>query len=438
MNSRTLLTLISSSGLLACVYDGGAASTGRVGEGLTVQPLSSATSGILASTILPTADPTAPWTLIESRPTCCNPCCSGSGSTCVLCTSQCDPNQAQCAVPGSSLVITNSGAMLSDTADRGTSYARSEAKAVGAAHLTLTADVAVRPDSAAMNAECPVLPNTSAFMVVADGTAAAILAIGRTTNASGAQYNFIAFRSISHCAAPVAIARVNFDITQPHNYSVQLNAGATAKVFVDGAQTAALTANYAQIDSAAFLHGVNYMFRSESGVVSWNNVSYSAVGSPAATNDLADEFTPDDCSGSRCAGNHAPDCSNLQPDVAEIFPPDHHHHTVGVRGATDRDGDALTTYIDEIDADQAGDNDDDGPDGAYISRDHVSLSGRLHDDDDERMYELHVHVRDHRGGSCDGVVHVCATRHHGRACSDHGWRYREDHDDWDDSHGHDH
>ncbi len=406
-------------------------------QGLALIPLSDSVAAGLTGAVLPSADPVAPWSLVESNPNCCNPCCAGSGSTCTLCASQCDPTQTLCTVPtGANFVVTTSGTPAPGVVDNGTTYARSEAKAVGAAHLSITAQVAVQPDNnVPANPACPTLPAATATVVASDGTASALLAIGQTTSSRGVVSNYIALRSIVACSPALAQATVAIDITQPHTYTVQLNAGSSAKVFVDGSTTASLTVPYARLDAAAFLHGANFAFRTERGVTTWNYVNYSIVGSPVGTNVLADEYVPDDCSGGRCAGNHAPDCSALAADLAEL-PVDRQHHAVGVRGARDADGDALAVYIDGISSDEDEDNDDEGPDGVYVARDRVALCGRIHDDgDDDRTYELHVHVRDHRGGSCDGTVRVCVPRAHGHACHDRGWRFRSDHHDWDDDHG---
>ena len=333
-------------------------------------------------------------------------------------------------------MVTTSGNPVDGVAANGTAYARSEPKAVGAAHISITAQVAVQPDNnVPVNPACPAQAPVTAWLVASDGTAAALFGIGQTTNARGAVSNFVTFRSIATCATMLGQVAVPFDITQQHTYTVQLNAGSSAKLYVDGSTTPTITVAYNRLDAAAFLHGANFAFRTERGVTTWNYVNYSIVGSPVGTNVLADEYVPDDCSGGRCAGNHAPDCSALAADLAEL-PVDRQHHAVGVRGARDADGDALRVYIDGISSDEDEDADDESADGAYLARDRVALCGRIHDDgDDDRTYELHVHVRDNRGGSCDGTVRVCVPRVHGHACHDRGYRFRSDHHDWDDDHG---
>jgi uncharacterized repeat protein (TIGR01451 family) len=107
--------------------------------------------------------------------------------------------------------------------------------------------------------------------------------------------------------------------------------------------------------------------------------------------------------------NHNPICTKLSAGPP-LWPPNHKLHLVTVTGATDPDGNPLTTTITHVTQDESlnglgdGDTSPDafpGPesDQAYIRAERSGLG-------DGRVYGLHVTVTDGLGGECTGIATV--------------------------------
>lgn len=108
--------------------------------------------------------------------------------------------------------------------------------------------------------------------------------------------------------------------------------------------------------------------------------------------------------------NHNPSCTKLAANPPELWPPNHKLVLVTVGGATDPDGNPLTTTITSVTQDEPlnglGDGDASpdafpGPQSnqAYIRAERSGLG-------DGRVYALHVTVTDGLGGECTGIATV--------------------------------
>ena len=97
--------------------------------------------------------------------------------------------------------------------------------------------------------------------------------------------------------------------------------------------------------------------------------------------------------------NRAPDCSKLAVDKASLWPPNHKYVTVTLSGATDPDGDPLTTTVTAVTQDEPlnglGDGDT-SPDAALVSGhpEQVKLRAERSGTGDGRVYRITATVSD--------------------------------------------
>jgi uncharacterized repeat protein (TIGR01451 family) len=149
---------------------------------------------------------------------------------------------------------------------------------------------------------------------------------------------------------------------------------------------------------------------SKSIVVAIANGAPSSITNTATVTGDRPESNPGDNSATATLNvNHNPVCTNLTAGPA-LWPPNHKLRLVTVSGATDPDGNPLTTAVTGVTQDEPlnglGDGDT-SPDAfpgpasnqAYLRSERSGLG-------DGRVYVLHVTVSDGLGGSCTGTATV--------------------------------
>jgi uncharacterized repeat protein (TIGR01451 family) len=108
--------------------------------------------------------------------------------------------------------------------------------------------------------------------------------------------------------------------------------------------------------------------------------------------------------------NHNPICTKLAANPPELWPPNHKLHLVTVGGATDPDGNPLTTTITSVTQDEPlnglgdGDTSPDAFPGPMSNQ--ASIRAERSGLGDGRVYALHVTVTDGLGGECTGIATV--------------------------------
>jgi uncharacterized repeat protein (TIGR01451 family) len=122
--------------------------------------------------------------------------------------------------------------------------------------------------------------------------------------------------------------------------------------------------------------------------------------------------------------NHNPVCTNLTAGP-QLWPPNHKLHQVTVTGATDPDGDPLTTTITSVTQDEPLNDVGDGntsPDAfPGAASDQALIRAERSGTGDGRVYVLHVSVSDGVGGHCTGTAAVSVPHDQsGRAAIDSG------------------
>jgi hypothetical protein len=107
--------------------------------------------------------------------------------------------------------------------------------------------------------------------------------------------------------------------------------------------------------------------------------------------------------------NIEPDCSTVTPNLATLWPPDHHMEQISIGGATDPNGDLVALVITDIIQDEPinglGDSDQ-VPDAALVDGDTVQLRSERAENGDGRIYYISFTADDGKGGICNGVVAV--------------------------------
>jgi uncharacterized repeat protein (TIGR01451 family) len=146
-------------------------------------------------------------------------------------------------------------------------------------------------------------------------------------------------------------------------------------------------------------------------------VAHVALGAPttlvngaSVTGDRPESNPGDNSSHATVTVNHNPICTNLTAGPA-LWPPNHKFVTVTVTGATDPDGNPLTTTITGVTQDEpllglgSGDT---SPDAAVVTghADRVQLRAERDGTGDGRVYRLATSVSDGLGGMCTGVAKV--------------------------------
>ena len=137
---------------------------------------------------------------------------------------------------------------------------------------------------------------------------------------------------------------------------------------------------------------------------------FSITDTATVTGERPDSNLANNSASATLKVNHNPICTKLAASPPELWPPNHKLHLVTVTGATDPDGNALTTTITSVTQDEPlnglgdGDTSPDafpGPesDQAWIRAERSGLG-------DGRVYALHVTVTDGLGGECTGIATV--------------------------------
>jgi hypothetical protein len=129
--------------------------------------------------------------------------------------------------------------------------------------------------------------------------------------------------------------------------------------------------------------------------------------------------------------NRSPDCSEAQPSVAALWPPNHKFVPIKIIGVTDPDGDPITITIDSIRQDEPVKVKGSGnttPDGRGVGTDTAEVraerTGTKKVPGNGRVYHIGFTADDGYGGICSGTVLVCVP--HDRsdgACVDDGPLY---------------
>jgi len=102
--------------------------------------------------------------------------------------------------------------------------------------------------------------------------------------------------------------------------------------------------------------------------------------------------------------NTAPDCSGVQPSRNRLWAPNHKFRLVGLAGATDPDGDALSYEIRSVTQDEPVLR---GPDAKRGERsDQVWLRAERRGKGDGRVYRIEYLAWDGHGNVCDGTATV--------------------------------
>ena len=127
--------------------------------------------------------------------------------------------------------------------------------------------------------------------------------------------------------------------------------------------------------------------------------------------------------------NHNPVCTNLTAGP-QLWPPNHKLHQVTVSGATDPDGDPLTTTVTGVTQDEPLNDLGDGntsPDAFPGSAsDQALIRAERSGKGDGRVYALHVSVSDGLGGQCTGTALVSVPHDQsGKAAIDSGQAYTD-------------
>jgi uncharacterized repeat protein (TIGR01451 family) len=161
-----------------------------------------------------------------------------------------------------------------------------------------------------------------------------------------------------------------------------------------------------------------------------------AIGAPSSientatvTGDRPESNPADNSASAVLTVNHNPVCTHLTAGPP-LWPPNHKLHLVSVSGATDPDGNSLTTTITGVTQDEPLNELGDGntsPDAfpgptssqAWIRAERSGLG-------DGRVYVLHVSVSDGLGGKCTGTAAVSVPHDQsGRPAVDSGQAYTD-------------
>jgi uncharacterized repeat protein (TIGR01451 family) len=169
--------------------------------------------------------------------------------------------------------------------------------------------------------------------------------------------------------------------------------------------------------AAAALVTCNFGTVGAGATVSKSFVAHVPLGAPSSIVNTAavTGFRPDpnlanNTSSATITVNHNPVCTGLTAGP-ELWPPNHKLHTITVTGATDPDGNPLTTTITGVTQDEALNGPGDGdttPDAVAVAghSDQVQLRAERSGLGDGRVYRIATSVSDGLGGSCTGTALV--------------------------------
>jgi uncharacterized repeat protein (TIGR01451 family) len=169
--------------------------------------------------------------------------------------------------------------------------------------------------------------------------------------------------------------------------------------------------------AAAAVVTCNFGTVAAGATVSKSFVAHVPLGAPSSIVNTAtvtglrpDPNTANNTSSATITVNHNPVCTGLTAGP-NLWPPNHKFQTVTATGATDPDGNTLTTTITGVTQDEAlnglGDGDT-APDAALVPghSDQVQLRAERSGLGDGRVYRFAVTVTDGDGGSCTGTPTV--------------------------------
>jgi uncharacterized repeat protein (TIGR01451 family) len=149
----------------------------------------------------------------------------------------------------------------------------------------------------------------------------------------------------------------------------------------------------------------------------------------SVTGDRPEQNPADNTASAEVHVNHNPVCTSLTAGPS-LWPPNHKLRLVTVTGATDPDGDPLTTAVTGVTQDEALNGLGDGntmPDAfAAAASNQVWLRAERSGLGDGRVYGVHVTVTDGKGGSCTGIASVGVPHDQsGRAAVDSGQSFTD-------------
>jgi hypothetical protein len=115
--------------------------------------------------------------------------------------------------------------------------------------------------------------------------------------------------------------------------------------------------------------------------------------------------------------NRSPDCSGVHPDRTVLWPPSKDMRRVGLSGATDPDGDAVTLAITGVSQDEPLTGRE-GDARTTSDASQVLLRAERDSKGDGRVYRFDFSVSDDFGGTCSGTASVTVPRHRGSGAVD--------------------
>lgn len=135
------------------------------------------------------------------------------------------------------------------------------------------------------------------------------------------------------------------------------------------------------------------------------------VNSATVTGDRPDPNLANNSASATITVNHNPVCTALAASPGTLWPPNHKFALVTVGGATDSDGNPLTTTITGVTQDEpllSGGSGNFTPDAAWVSGhpNQVWIRSERDGTGDGRVYRIAATVTDGHGGSCSGVALV--------------------------------
>jgi uncharacterized repeat protein (TIGR01451 family) len=169
---------------------------------------------------------------------------------------------------------------------------------------------------------------------------------------------------------------------------------------------------------------------SKSFVVAIANGAPSSITNTATvTGERPDSNPANNSASATLTVNHNPVCTSLTAGP-QLWPPNHKLHLVTVSGATDPDGNPLTTTITGVTQDEPlnGPGDGDTSPDAFPgpSSDQALIRAERSGLGDGRVYVLHVSVSDGLGGECTGTATVSVPHDQsGRPAIDSGQAYTD-------------
>lgn len=112
-----------------------------------------------------------------------------------------------------------------------------------------------------------------------------------------------------------------------------------------------------------------------------------------------------------------PACTNVKPNVAALWPPNHQFVAVKLSGATDPDGDPVTVKVDGVTQDEPLNGTGDGdtaPDARAGAPSSVDLRAERAGTGDGRVYRVAFAADDGKGGTWAGTAKVTVPKSQGR------------------------